>query len=130
METMGLLLPFLAIPSHLVNKHIVLRVDNLGTVYGLSNHSCAGDKAALVLIKSINLLGALLGSAIHVGHLLRRSDWEARVVDDMSREKATDEYQRIMLARFSHPDEPSILKAWMKNSHAKLGPHNTNHSAG
>ncbi len=118
LETMGLLLPFLAIPSHLVNslnKHIVLRVDNLGTVYGLSNHSCAGDKASLVLIKSINLLVALLGSAIHVEHLLHRSDWEARMVDDISREKTTDEYQRIMLARFSHLDEPSILKAWMKN---------------
>jgi hypothetical protein len=53
LETMGLLLPFLAIPTSLVNKHIVLRVDNIGTVYGLYNHSCSGDKAASVLIKAI-----------------------------------------------------------------------------
>jgi hypothetical protein len=115
LETMGLLLPFLAIPSSLVNKHIVLRVDNLGTFYGLSNHSCSGDKAASVLIKAITLLGALLGSAIHVVHLRRRSDWEAEMVDDMSRERTTDEYQRLMLERFSYLDEPSVLITWMKN---------------
>ena len=70
LETMGLLLPFLAIPTRLVNKHIVLRVDNMGTVYGLYNHSCSGDKAASVLIKAITLLGAMLGSAIHIDHSL------------------------------------------------------------
>jgi hypothetical protein len=115
LETMGLLLPFLAIPANLVNKHILLRVDNLGTVYGLQNHSCSGDKAASVLIKAITLLGALLGSAIHVEHLPRRSDWEAEMVDDMSREKTTDEYQRMMLDRFSGLDEPTVLLEWMKN---------------
>jgi hypothetical protein len=115
LETMGLLLPFLAIPANLVNKHILLRVDNLGTVYGLQNHSCSGDKAASVLIKAITLLGALLGSAIHVEHLPRRSDWEAEMVDDMSREKTTDEYQRMMLDRFNGLDEPTVLLEWMKN---------------
>ncbi len=115
LETMGLVLPFLAIPTSLMNKHIVLRVDNMGTVYGLYNHSCSGDKAASVLIKAISLLGALLGSAIHVEHLPRRSDWEAEMVDDMSRERTTDKYQRMMLERFSGLDEPTVLKKWMKN---------------
>ena len=115
LEIMGLLLPFLAIPASLVNKHILLRVDNLGTVYGLHNHSCSGDKAASVLIKAITLLGALLGSAIHVEHLPRRSDWEAEMVDDMSREMTTDEYQRMMLDRFSGLDKPTVLWKWMKN---------------
>ena len=115
LEAIGLLLPLLAIPHLLVNKHIVLRVDNIGCYYGMLNKRCSGDKTASVIIRTIVLLEAVLGSRIHLEHLPRRSNWESETVDDMSREDTTDFFQHTMLERFSHLDRPTVIEDWMKN---------------
>jgi hypothetical protein len=52
LEAIGLLLPFLTNPKLLVNKHILLRVDNMACVYGFENKNCTGDKNAAIFLQA------------------------------------------------------------------------------
>jgi len=113
LEAVGLLLPFLTEPKKLVNKHIVLRVDNMACVYGFENRNCSGDKSASILLQSLHVIGAALGSKIYVEHAERRSDWTAEIADNLSREETTTEIDQFTLSRFGGTKEIGPLENWM-----------------
>ncbi len=102
LEAVGLLLAFLTNPKMLVNKHIVLKIDNMACVYAFENRNCSGDKPASILLQSLHVIGAVffLGSKIYVEHAERRSDWSAEMADNMSREETTTEIDHLTLSRF------------------------------
>jgi len=114
LEAMGLLLPLLSIPEQLRNKHIVLRVDNMGCVYGFNNHTQGEDSSAEMLLKTVHMIGAALGSKIYVEHAPRRSDWLSEMVDNMSRRSTTSEMEQLTLDRFRHIGKSEIFEKWMK----------------
>jgi hypothetical protein len=113
LEAVGLLLPFMTEPEKLVNKHIVLRVDNMACVYGFENRNCSGDKSASILLQSLHVIGAALGSKIYVEHAERRSDWTAEIADNLSREETTTEIDQLTLSRFGGTKEIGPLEDWM-----------------
>ena len=49
LETIGLLLPFLSIPSSLQGRDIILRVDNKAVVYGWEDKGVNNDMTASIL---------------------------------------------------------------------------------
>jgi hypothetical protein len=115
LELVGLMLPLLLIPEKLQNQHIVFKVDNLSCVFGWENKKVKEDEMASVLIRTIHLIEAKLGSRIHVFHVPRCSTWEARCVDRMSRERTTLRGDQKLLSRFSRGVLPSVFKEWLEN---------------
>jgi len=114
LEAIGLLLPFLSIPEKLVNKHILLKVDNMACVFGFGNNTCRGDKNAAIFIRALHLIQAVLGSRIYVEHLERRTDWLSEMADNMSRDRTTTELDRLTLSRFSTPCLSTDLQNWFR----------------
>jgi hypothetical protein len=101
LELVGVLLPFVLFLTKLVNQHIVLQVDNMAAVWGWEKIYVSGDNMASMLLRCIVLLSARLGSVVHVRHLPRVSDWEARLADKLSRERTTTNFDRKLLSNFS-----------------------------
>jgi hypothetical protein len=114
LKAIGLLLPLLSIPEQLRNQHIVLRVDNMGCVYVFNNHTQSEDSSAEMLLKTVHMIGAALGSKIYIEHAPRRSDWLSKTVDNMSRRSTTSEMEQLTLDRFSHIGKSEIIEKWMK----------------
>jgi hypothetical protein len=71
LEFLGIMLPFLLIPESLCNQHIIVRVDNSACYFGWINKHSANDEMASILIRALHLIGAYMGSMIHIRHLPR-----------------------------------------------------------
>jgi hypothetical protein len=97
----------------LVNKHIVLRVDNMACIYAFENRNCSGDKSASILLQSLHVIGAALGSKIYEEHAERRSDWTAEMADNLSKEETTTEIDHLTLNRFGGTREIGPFSEWM-----------------
>jgi hypothetical protein len=115
LEMVGVLLPFLLIPKELENQHVVLQVDNMACVYGCENRYMKGDVTASILVKALHLIGAFLGSVVHVVHVPRCSSWESVTADRLSRERTTGFLEKQMLFRFNYLSIPSALAKWLEN---------------
>jgi hypothetical protein len=114
LELVGVLLPLLLCPDRLTNQHVVLQVDNMGAVWGWEKGYVAGDNMASILIRCIVVLSARLGSVIHVTHLPRVSDWEARVADRLSRSKTTTPMDRCLLSHYNL-SIPECFLSWLSH---------------
>ena len=115
LEQIGIVLPLITIPEKLSNQHIVFRTDNMACVYGHENGYMKNDACASILIKSVKLIGAYLGSTLYVSHAPRRSDWATSVADNLSRETTTGFLEKQMLARHSNQKIPSLFVEWLNN---------------
>jgi hypothetical protein len=58
-------------------------------MFGHQNGYMKGDECASILMRSLYLISAFLGCAVHIEHIPRRSDWESEVADNLSRERTT-----------------------------------------
>jgi len=115
LEVIGLLMPLLLVPELLVNQHVRIMVDCLGTVYGMRNKSASGDKAASVFIRAAHLIASYLGCVMHIEHLPRVSDWGAEVTDRLSRKSSTTYQDRKLISAFRNRPLPSCLHSWFSN---------------
>ncbi len=116
LEQIGLLLPLLLIPELLKNQHVILKTDNMSCVYGHQNGYMKGDECASILIKSMYLISAFLGCAIHVEHVPRRSNWESEVADNLSRERTTGFLEKQLMKRHLKSDFPAPLLKWLESA--------------
>jgi hypothetical protein len=115
LEAIGVILPFLLMPKKLVNQHIVCGVDNMGVVFGWKNKKIKGDTCASIIVKSLHIIEAYLGSCIHVIHAPRVSDWESIAADNLSRERTTGFLEKQMLNRPQNKIDIRVLTDWLKN---------------
>ncbi len=115
LEFLGLILPFLAIPKNLKNQHIVLEVDNISCIFAWENKYSKEDDYASVLVRSLSLITAFLGSKVYIRHLPRVSNWQASMVDRMSRKTTTTSSDLRLLESFNVFETPPVLKRWMEN---------------
>ena len=72
LEFLGIIVPFLVIPEQLMGQHIVVKVDNIGCFYGWINRQVSGDEIATILVRTLHIIEAFLGSRIHIEHLPRK----------------------------------------------------------
>ncbi len=110
----AILLPFILIPSKLRNCHIRILTDNMAWVFGMKDGYTKNDESASIFIRTMYLLGAYLGSVIHVEHCHRRSSWEASTADNLTRERSTGFLEKQILCRFNHLTIPEPLTSWLE----------------
>ena len=115
LEFLGILLPFLLIPNQLLNQVIEVKVDNVACFFGWINRHVTGDVTASILIRSLHLISAFLGSQVHITHLPRKSTWDAVLVDRLSRSSSTSSQDRRLLASFPGWVLPECLLQWLNH---------------
>jgi len=115
LETVGLLLPFLAIPSQLSGKHIVLQVDNIGALFGWENKQVKEDTAASILIRTLHIIEARLACKIHVRHLPRLSSPEGTLADHLSREETSSKEELQLIKAVERRPRSPALQGWLRN---------------
>ena len=65
LETIGLLLPFLAISEEVAKRHVVLQVDNVAAIYGWESRQVKGNVLASILIRALHLVSSYLACKIY-----------------------------------------------------------------
>lgn len=115
LETIGLLIPFLLVPSEFIQQHVILKVDCFGTIFGMQNRFSSGDSSASVFIRAIYLIAAYLECTVHVMHLPRMSDWGAEVADRLSRSASTTMQDKKLIKAFNNRPIPACLRDWFAN---------------
>jgi hypothetical protein len=115
LEFLGILIPFLLIPDQMIGQHVIVKVDNTGCYYGWLNKNSPNDETASILIRTLHLISCFLECQVHIQHLPRNSNWEAQVVDRLSRESTTTHNDRRLLNSFPKFRLPVKLLNWMEN---------------
>jgi hypothetical protein len=113
LEILGILLHFICSMERMKNQHLVFKTDNMACVFGWENKYVKCDITASIIMRTIALLSASLGSEIHVVHVPRRSSWESVLVDNLSRRSTTYRSEKALLRRFSKPVLPRALRQWL-----------------
>jgi hypothetical protein len=114
LETIGLLLPFLAFPTDLAGRHVLLEVDNLSVVYAWEKRYSKTDPETSLLIRCLHVLEAFLCCKIYVKHLRRVSNRMAFLADSLSREQTitAEVTESVCDAKIVFPK--GALTAWLK----------------
>jgi hypothetical protein len=60
LETVGILLPFLAKPKELAGRHILIEVDNLAVVFSWEKRYSKSDPETSLLIRCLHVIEARL----------------------------------------------------------------------
>jgi hypothetical protein len=116
LEMMALLLPLLLIPEKLRNSHICILTDNMSCVFGMKDgYTKNYENASIFRVHAAHLIGGYLGSIIHVSHCPRRSSWESRTADNLTRRMTTSFLEKQILGRYNHLERPGAITEWMKN---------------
>jgi hypothetical protein len=115
LEMVALLLPLLLIPGKLRNSHILMHTDNASCVFGMKDGYVKNDEYASIFIRTAHLIGAYLGSVLHVIHAPRRSTWETITADNLSRESTTTFLESQICSRYRHLKIPEFLQHWLEN---------------
>jgi hypothetical protein len=102
------------IPELLINKYVVVRVDNLACYFGWINGQASGDATASIFIRTLHLISLFLGCEVHIEHLPRLSNWEAQLVDRISRRSTTTKFDEALLRSFDFDTIPDCLMEWLK----------------
>jgi hypothetical protein len=115
LEMFALLLPLLLIPEKLRNSHIRMFTDKASCVFGMKNGYVKNDEYTSIFIRTAHLIGAYLGSVLHVIHAPRRSSWEAITADNLSQESTTSFLEDQICNRYRHLKIPEVIQHWLHN---------------
>jgi hypothetical protein len=91
LEAIGLLLPFVTVPKKLCGREIVLYVDNLAVVYAWDKRYSKNDEKTSIVIQALHLIEVVLPCRIFVEHEPRRSSYQAKLADNLTRVATTDQ---------------------------------------
>lgn len=112
LEMIGLIMPLILKPELFIKSHVMMKVDCLGTVFGMSNKAAKGDTSASIFIRAAHLIAAYLDCVIHVDHLPRMTDWGAEVSDRLSRKSSSTLQDKKLVKAFKNRPIPPCLMAW------------------
>jgi hypothetical protein len=116
LEAIGVLLAIVQFPEFFKNRHVVVKIDNLGVVWGLLNMKAKEDNCASVIIRAILLVCAYLECRLHAEHQPRMSDWGSKLSDRLSRRISTTRNDRRLVQNWSrHSKIPPCLVKWLSN---------------
>jgi hypothetical protein len=114
LEAIGVLLAIVQFPEFFKNRHVVVRIDNLGVVWGLLNMKAKEDDSASIIIRAILLICAYLECRLHAEHQPRMSDWGSEVSDRLSRRATTTKNDRRLVQNWDrHSKIPPCLIEWL-----------------
>ena len=110
LESIGLLIPFLAFPDLVAGRFIVFKIDNIAVSYGWQNGYVKFDETASEILKAVSCLAAYAGTKLHVDHMPRKSDKMSSMADYLSRCLSHDQLDYKLFK-----DIDSSLVSWLKN---------------
>jgi hypothetical protein len=114
LEALGLLFAIVQFPEFFKNQNVVVKIDNLGVVWGMLNQKAKEDKVASVIIRTILLLCAYLECILHVEHRPRVSDWGSKLDNRLSRRCTTSPQDQRLLQNWSRLKKiPPCLVEWL-----------------
>jgi hypothetical protein len=115
LEAVGLLLPFLCIPTTLAGHHVELLVDNEALVYAWNKRLCKQSAFVSILVQALHLCEFILPCCIYVTHIPRCSTSQASLADRLSRYSTTTEkdLQQLQHLPIQHPAGP--LMTWLQH---------------
>ncbi len=85
LESIGLLIPFIAFPSMVKGAHLVFKVDNIAVYYGWHSGYVKFDSTATEVLRAVHYLSASMGASVYVDHVPRVSNEMAKLADELSR---------------------------------------------
>ena len=114
LEAVGLLLPFCTEPWKLVERHVVLEVDNIAVVYGWERKHNKKDPETSVLLRCLHVLEAKLACRIHVQYVRRCSTEAADIADKLTRVETTDRVLQKKLGQVGKELPAGSLLSWLE----------------
>jgi hypothetical protein len=115
LETIGALLPFLAIPHMLAGRHVVLELDNIAVLFAWEKRYSKEDLEASILIRALHIISSYLACQVHIEHLPRRSSRAAILADDLSRQETTSPVLERRISQLeTHPQSPALTD-WLSD---------------
>ena len=119
LESIGLLIPFVAFPDQVQGRHILFKVDNIAVHYGWENGYVKYDSTANEILKCVHLLSAHLGVSVYVEHVPRMSDDMASLADELSRRESPKDHKlRKVLRESEERKVEGYLLHWLQNPSA------------
>ena len=116
LESIGLLMPFLAFPEKVKGRHVIFKVDNAAVTTGWGKGYVKNDKSASKVITCVGYLSALLGTTVHVEHVGRMSDEMASLADELSRRNESRNKQaQAALDKAERREVKGMLLEWLKD---------------
>jgi len=115
LEAIGVLIPFIVIPEKLSARHVLFYTDNIAVVYGWQSKGVKNDSSATMIIRSIAIMAAFLGTTVHIIHVPRMSNKGASLANSLSR---SGPESKFLNGKTISPDSPaasSILWSWLSN---------------
>jgi hypothetical protein len=113
-EMIGLLIPFLSIPSQLVGHNVTLYVDNIACMFAWENRICKNDEFTSILVKCLHLIESLLPCRIYVEYIPRCSTYLSSLADRCSRISTTTREDATLLQKYRNVVGGPIL-SWLEN---------------
>jgi hypothetical protein len=110
-----ILLPLLLIPDKLQSMHIQFFTDKMACVFEMQDGYVKNDKYESLIIRAVHLIGAYLGSVLHFTHFPRRSSWETKTADNLTRYHSTSFLEKQILGRYNHLRVPEQLTNWLNS---------------
>ena len=85
LESIALLIPFLAFPEKIAGRHVEYHVDNIAVHYGWQKGGIKNDKTASRVLKAVHVLSSFIGCTVHVSHVHRVSCEMSDLADNLTR---------------------------------------------
>jgi len=115
LEAIGILIPFIVIPERLSARHVLFYTDNIAVVYGWQSKGVKNDSSATLIIRSIALMAAFLGSTVHIIHVPRMSNKGASLADSLSRSGPESAFLHGTTIKPDSPAASGFLWSWLAN---------------
>ncbi len=113
LESVGLLIPFVTIPSKLRSRHVLLQVDNLNVVYAWEKRNSRSDAETSAVIRALHTIEAWLPCKIYVQHVARVSTIESALADRLSRRTSTTAKDKELISRLGWHSWSGALTEWL-----------------
>ena len=115
LESVGMLIPFLAFHEKIAGRNIVFKIDNMAVAHGWEKGYVKNDKTASSILRSVHYMAGYLGVKVYVDHVGRMSDEMASLADELSRrEKPKDRYIDQRLDKVEKKIVESCLLKWLE----------------
>jgi hypothetical protein len=115
LEAIGVLLPFVSNPQFFINKHVICYVDNLAVVFNWEKRAPKGDPIFENIFKILHLMESTIPCKIYIEHVYRRSCNFSKLVDDLTCEKTTTDFQKNQTKNAKTLFLTGPLQDWIQN---------------
>ena len=116
LESIGLLIPFVAFPELVKGRHLKFMIDNAAVMYGWTKGRVKEDSTATEILKCAAYMAAYTGATIHVEHVGRVSNDMAELADELSRKEKTENWKmEEFVTEDKFREDSGYLKTWLGN---------------